>query len=216
VWRWAAKWAIRNGFIENNPAESLSLPRRAPTKGHPAWTSDDVNKFRDHWPIGSRQRLIMEILQWTGARISDAVLLGPQHIGADGVIAYEQQKTGGMAYCPWFCDLPNYADNMETDRISMHRTLDARSAKHLTFLATEHSTSRSAKSIGGVVRKAAHDAGIPKSAHGLRKYRATRLAHAGATPHQIGAWTGHESLKEIEHYTKSMDRRAAVSGTPSE
>jgi integrase len=94
----------------------------------------------------------------------------------------------------------------------MHCALDARSMKHPTFLATEYGTTRSAKSIGGVVRGAAHEAGIPKSAHGLRKYRATQLAHAGATPHQIGAWTGHESLKEIEHYTKSMDRRAAVLG----
>jgi integrase len=216
VWRWATKWAIRNSFIEHDPTERVSLPRKAPSEGHPAWTSDDVVKFRDHWPIGSRQRLVMEVLQWTGARISDAVLLGPQHVGSDGVIAYAQQKTGGMAYCPWFCDLPAYADGMEADRNAMRLTLEARSVKHLTFLATEHGTTRSAKSIGGVVREAAHDAGILKSAHGLRKYRATRLAHAGATPHQIGAWTGHESLKEIEHYTKSMDRRAAVTGTPSE
>lgn len=216
VWRWTVKWAIRNGFIEHDPTERVSLPRKAPTEGHPAWTANDVNKFRTHWTIGSRQRLVMEILQWTGARISDAVLLGPQHIGSDGIIAYSQQKTGSMAYCPWFCSLPAYADDMENDRVPMHCALDARFAKHLTFLATEHGTTRSAKSIGGVVREAAHDAGMLKSAHGLRKYRATMLAHAGATPHQIGAWTGHESLKEIEHYTKPMERRAAVMGTPSE
>ena len=216
VWRWAAKWAIRNGFIEYDPSERVSLPRKAPTEGHPAWTPDDVAKFRDHWPNGSRQRLVMEVLQWTGARISDAVVLGPQHVGDDGVIAYRQQKTGNLAYCPWSCDLPKYATAMETDRAEMHMALDNRFTRHLTFLATAHGTTRSAKSIGGVVRQAAHDAGILKSAHGLRKYRATMLAHAGATPHQIGAWTGHESLKEIEHYTKSLDRRAAVKGTSTE
>jgi len=216
VWRWAAKWAIRNGFIDHDPSERVSLPRRAPTDGHPSWSADDVAKFRAQWPIGSRQRLTMEILQWTGARISDAVLLGPQHIGNDGVIAYTQQKTGGMAYCPWACELPGYAIDMQGDRDAMHLALDARFEKHLTFLATTHGATRSAKSIGGVIREAARDAGILKSAHGLRKYRASQLAHAGATPHQIGAWTGHESLKEIEHYTKSMDRRSAVTGTPKE
>ena len=216
VWRWAVKWAIRNRFIDHDPTERVSLPRKAATEGHPAWTPDDVAKFRKHWPIGSRQRLVMEVLQWTGARISDAVTLGPQHIGADGVIAYKQQKTGGAAYCPWRCELPAYASDMEPDREAMHRALKARTELHLTFLATKHGAARSAKSIGGVVREAAHDAGIKKSAHGLRKYRATQLARAGATPHQIGAWTGHESLKEIEHYTKSMDRRATVIGTAVE
>jgi integrase/recombinase XerD len=98
----------------------------------------------------------------------------------------------------------------------MRTALDARPEKHLTFLATAYGKTRSAKSIGGVISKAARAAGIKKSARRLRKYRATQLAHAGATPHQIGAWTGHESLREIEHYTKSMDRRAAVMGTDAE
>ena len=216
VWRWAVKWAIRNGFLDHDPSERVTLPRKTPTEGHPAWSVDDVAQYRTHWATGTRQRLIMEVLQWSGARISDAVMLGPQHVGPDGVIAYKQQKTGGMAYCPWACTMPDYAQGMSSDRDLMHEALDARADRHLTFLATEYGTTRSAKSIGGVIRSAARDAGILKSAHGLRKYRATQLAHAGATPHQIGAWTGHESLKEIEHYTKSMDRRAAVTGTPVE
>jgi hypothetical protein len=33
------------------------------------------------------------------------------------------------------------------------------------------------------------------------------LAEAGATPHEIGAITGHTSLKEIERYTKAARRR---------
>ena len=211
VWRWAVKWAIRNGVIPDDPTERVSLPRKATTGGHPAWTPEDVSQFRACWPIGSRQRLIMELLQWTGARISDAVLLGPANVGPDGVIAYRQQKTGGIAYCPWTCQLPAYAGAMEPDRAAMHLALRSRSIAHATSLATAQGGTRSAKSIGGV-RQAAHEAGVKKSAHGLRKYRATQLAHAGATPHQIGAWTGHESLKEIARYTKSMDRRAAVLG----
>jgi len=40
----------------------------------------------------------------------------------------------------------------------------------------------------------------------VRKATATALAEAGATPHEIGAITGHTSLKEIERYTKAAQR----------
>lgn len=39
------------------------------------------------------------------------------------------------------------------------------------------------------------------------------LAEAGSSSHDIGAWTGHTSLSEIEHYTRAADRRRAVMGT---
>ena len=39
------------------------------------------------------------------------------------------------------------------------------------------------------------------------------LAEAGASAHQIAAWTGHESLSEVAHYTRSADRKRAVMGT---
>jgi integrase len=57
---------------------------------------------------------------------------------------------------------------------------------------------------------------VQKSAHGLRKALAIALADAGATTHQISAWTGHESLKEIEHYTRQSNRRRAVMGQVQE
>ncbi|MBL4768283.1 MAG: hypothetical protein JKY94_11290 [Rhodobacteraceae bacterium] len=39
------------------------------------------------------------------------------------------------------------------------------------------------------------------------------IAEGGATPHLTGAWTGHESLKEIEEYTKDVSRKKLLSGT---
>jgi integrase len=52
-------------------------------------------------------------------------------------------------------------------------------------------------------------AGIAKGLgpHGLRKATARRLAEAGCTPHQIAAMTGHQSLKEVERYTRAADQR---------
>jgi integrase len=42
--------------------------------------------------------------------------------------------------------------------------------------------------------------------HGLRHAAATRLAEAGASPHQIAAITGHKSLTEVARYTKTADQ----------
>jgi hypothetical protein len=41
----------------------------------------------------------------------------------------------------------------------------------------------------------------------LRKAARRRLAEAGCTPHQIAAISGHESLREIERYTKAASRK---------
>ena len=45
------------------------------------------------------------------------------------------------------------------------------------------------------------------SAHGLRKAAARRLAEAGCSANEIGAITGHATLKEIGRYTAAADQR---------
>ena len=50
------------------------------------------------------------------------------------------------------------------------------------------------------------------TAHGLRKARAARLAEIGASAHQVGAWTGHESLSEVSHYTRAADKKSILGG----
>ena len=187
----------------------------APTEGHEPWTAEDIAAFRARWPIGTTPRACMEVLAWTGARISDAVHIGRGNVGKDGVLEYIQKKTKGRAFCPWTCALPDYADGMEADRAMMHQAI-ARLSGHVTFLPTTTGKGRSDKALGEMIRKDAEKAGVTKTAHGLRKYRATALADAGATAHQIMAWTGHATLKEVERYTKAADRRRAVMGTRRE
>lgn len=44
-------------------------------------------------------------------------------------------------------------------------------------------------------------------AHGLRKAGATRLAEHGCTDHEIMAWGGWSSIKEVQRYTKAANRK---------
>ena len=85
-------------------------------------------------------------------------------------------------------------------------------AGRVTFFPIRTGKGRSDKALGTMMGDAAEAAGIDKSAHRLRKTRAWILADSGATTHPIAAWTGHASLKEVEHYTREADRRRAVSG----
>ena len=212
AWRALCAYGLSVGMIREDPTDGVKRPTLPQSSGHPAWTIDEIAAFRDRWRIGTVQRAIFELLCWTGARISDAVRIGPGMVDRGGVLRYRQVKTGGEAFVPWSCALPDYAREMEADRQMMHDALQA-CAGHMTFLSTRAGRPRSAKAIGGDVAASARLAGISKSAHGLRKFRAAALAEAGASAHQIGAWTGHESLAEIAHYTRSAERRRAVIGT---
>lgn len=211
---WAALCAFgkSTGKLRSNPAEGVKLGRKLPTtEGHEPWLPEHVEAFRAKWPLDTPARRAFEVIHWTGARISDAVLLGDAMLGADGVLAYRQEKTGELAYVPWTCPLPGYADRYADDRKTMFEALETRPQRRSTFLATAFGESRSNKAVGNLVAEAARDAGlVDRTAHGLRKTRAIALAEGGASTLQIMAWTGHLTMKEIERYTRKFARRNAV------
>lgn len=213
AWRLLCNHALDLRLIAVDPSEGVRRPVAIQHKGHPAWTADHIAAFRRHWSIGSPQRAVMELLFWTGARISDVVLIGPQHVSADGVLCFHQTKTKDIAYVPWSCALPKHAAMMEEDRQVMHAAIAALPGMHLTFLAIRSGRTRSHKAAGHMLAQAASAAGFDRSAHGLRKARAVVLAEAGANPLQIAAWTGHRSLSEVAHYVEESDRRRQVMGT---
>lgn len=210
AWRFLTAFGLAAGLLPTDPARAVAAPRRAASDGHPPWAPDQLDAYRARWRPGTSARLAFELLHWTGARIGDAVRLGPGMIDRDGVLVFRQGKTGDIAYVPWSCPLPAYAAGMEADRRHLMATLRP---GHMTFLATAHGGPRSEKALGNLIRESARACGIERSAHGLRKTRAIALAEAGATVHQITAWTGHRTLKEAERYTRAAERRRAVMGT---
>lgn len=214
AWRFWTRAGIEAGLISTDPAAPIR-PSEKPGEGHTVWSQADIEAYRKRWPIGTVPRAALELLFWTGARLGDAVMIGPQMVDKRGVLTYRQSKTKDTAHCPWTCTLPAYAASMEADRIMMREAI-APLAGHLTFLAA-HGRTRSSKALGTMIRESAAAAGLTGlSAHGLRKARAVALANAGATVHQIVAWTGHRTLKEAERYTRSADRLSAVIGEEQE
>lgn len=216
AWRLVCAYGVATEMLAENVSDGVKRKRIAKSDGHLPWTRDHLEAYRERWPLDSPQRLCMEVLFWTGARIADSVVIGDGMIGRDGVLCFRQAKTRHEAYVPWTCPLPTYAAGLAADRDQMHAALEARKRRHMTFLATSWGKSRSHKAVGNYISDAATAAGFDRSAHGLRKSRAIDLAEGGATPHEIAAWTGHVTLSEVQHYTEKMNRRNAVRGEDRE
>ena len=88
-------------------------------------------------------------------------------------------------------------------------SIAAYNSGHLVFLATQHGDPYTARGFGNWFTDAAKASGLPagRTAHGLRKAAARRLAEAGCTTHQIAAITGHQTLKEVERYTRAVAQK---------
>ena len=160
--------------------------------GFPPWTEDHVAAYEARWPIGTRQRVWLDVLLYTGLRRSDAVRLGRQHI-SDGIGTIKTEKTDTEVTLPI---LPVLAE-----------TLAAGPCGDLAFIVGESGQPLTKESFGNVFRRACRAAGVPGSAHGVRKIAATRAANAGATVAQLEAIFGWSGGRMASLYTRAADRR---------
>ena len=80
---------------------------------------------------------------------------------------------------------------------------------HMVMLTTHYGEPHSVKGLGNWMAVTIAQAGLPDRCvtHGLRKAAARRLAEAGCTAHQIMSITGHQSMKEVERYTKAVEQK---------
>lgn len=179
-------WAVSVDLLDRNPVEGATR-HRVKSDGHHVWTLEEVARFHARWPVGSRERLAMDLALFTGLRRSDLAVVGRQHV-KDGVISIQTTKTGAWVHIPVFA--------------ALQQSIDAAPHGELAFLPY-----RSAASLGNWFRRACVAAGVPGRLHGLRKAGATIAADGGATPHQLMAMYGWRNLAEAELYTREADRK---------
>jgi hypothetical protein len=177
-------WAVKAGLIKTDPTAGVDNPLRPHSEGFAPWSEDDIAAYERRWPIGTRRRVWLDVLIYTGLRRGDAVRLGRQHV-RDGVATIKTEKTGTEVTLPI---LP-----------ILIRTLEAGPCGDLTFIAGANGRPLTKESFGNLFSKACRDAGLHnRSAHGLRKAAATRAASAGATVAELEAifgWQGGRWLR---------------------
>ena len=206
VWRAMLGFAVEQRIIPQSPAAQVKR-RKFKSTPYPPWGIGQIEAFRNHYPIGSPPRTAFEIFWWSGARCCDVRRLSPAMVDFHGWLSFSQQKTGGDVAIPWACPLPEIWAPFAEDYELLRSSLAEGPAE--AFILTEFGKPRSEKGLSQwfaeKARAALGDARF--TAHGLRKSRAIAIIEIGGTPHQVGAWTGHDSLKEIEDYTKGASKR---------
>jgi integrase len=191
--------AIAEGWREDNPAFGVKRLKHR-SDGFATWGESDIEVYRAHYALGTRERLVLEVALGTALRRGDIVRLGWQHV-VKGKIVIKQNKTGAPVTVPIVRELQAALDLCPRDRLS--------------FIAGAGGRPLGAESLGAGFRDWVRMAGLPDqlSLHGLRKAAARRLAEAGCTPHEIKAITGHKTLSEVERYCREAEnKRLAESG----
>jgi integrase len=86
-------------------------------------------------------------------------------------------------------------------------TLGAGPCGDLTFIVGANGRPLTKESFGNDFKAACKEAGVPGSAHGVRKIAATRAADAGATEAELMAIFGWTDPKMAAHYTRTANRK---------
>lgn len=188
------KWAVKAKHVKADPTLEVENPPRKKGDGFRAWTEEDMAAYEAHWPLGTRQRVWLDVLAYTGLRRGDAVRFGRQHV-RDGVGSIKTEKSS-LTIEVTLPILPVLAT-----------TLAAGPCGDLTFIAGERRQPLTKESFGNLFKAACRAAGVPGSAHGVRKIAATRAANAGATVAQLEAIFGWVGGAMASHYTRSADRK---------
>lgn len=211
-WRYLTDFAVKRGIVAQRATEGVKANPELKTGGHTPWTLADIEKFRAYWPYGTKQRLGFELQFWAGARISDTRKLGPKNVDQEGWLNFVQEKTGSEVSVPIKRSLPHFAE--QTDLEHLLKAIAAMPKQESVWLLTDYGKVRSKKGASQWFAAHARKAGlIGLTSHGLRKSRMILHAENGASSKEIAAWSGHETLKEIERYVRGADRRKLL--TPS-
>ncbi|NPC88174.1 tyrosine-type recombinase/integrase [Gluconacetobacter entanii] len=193
LWGMLMQYAIDLGWRDTDPTVGVKRVKIRSVGIH-SWTDDEISQYERFWPSGSKPRLALALLLYTGQRRSDAVRMGPSDM-TQGAIRVKQVKTGAQLMIPVHPAL----------EIELGAWTDCGAG---TFLATDRGKPFSVNGFYNNFVSWCAEAGLPKgcSPHGLRKAAARRLAEAGCTTHQIAAITGHRTLSEIERYTRAVEQ----------
>ena len=185
-------WAVDMGLVTDNPTLGVKTPKTGKSGGFAVWTDKDVERYHARWPHGTKERVWIDVLLYTGLRRGDAAQLGRQHI-RDGWATIKTEKTATEVTIPILAPLK--------------ATLEAGPTGDMHFIVGATGKPLTKESFGNMFRDACRVAGVEKSPHGLRKIAATRAAEAGATVNELEAMFGWEGGKMAIHYTKSADRK---------
>ncbi|RUX60124.1 tyrosine-type recombinase/integrase [Mesorhizobium sp. M7A.F.Ca.CA.002.12.1.1] len=188
------QWAVENDHIKVSPCEEVKPFPTKQSDGHHTWSVEEVEQYRAHHKVGTRARLALDLLLFTGLRRSDIIKIGKQHV-REGLLTFRTRKTKAVVYIPIFPEL--------------RASIDATDTADLAFITAERGMPFSTpEAFGARFRIWVEEAGLDPecTAHGVRKAGATIAANAGASAQELMAMYGWSRISMAELYTKAADK----------
>lgn len=182
-------YALDKGIIETNFVRDVKRFTIKST-GHETATDEHIERYLAHHPSGMAN-LAMVILKETGVRVSDLRVLSWTNV-KNGYLIFTTVKTGQECQLPIE---PELAAVLPKSR--------------MTFIEREiGGPFESDKALSQRISKWFRQAGVEGvTAHGVRKWLATKMAEEGVREYSLAAWFGWSDPKEARPYVKAADKR---------
>ncbi|MGI3213433.1 tyrosine-type recombinase/integrase [Roseovarius tibetensis] len=180
------------GWRETNPARGVPELKTEKTQREP-WPRELLDVYRAQCPVGTRERLVMELCVGTGQRIGDVLAMRWSNI-ENGAVWVRQSKTSKELWVPILPEL--------------HAALDAASRHSVYILTNERGDNRwSYRGASAAVRKVRERIGaLDYDIHSWRYNAVCELLEAGCGDDLFAAVTG-QSPAMVQHYTRKVRQR---------
>src|SRR5262249_10521570 len=138
-------------YVLNNPARDVPKFKYGSTGFH-SWTPEEVRQFEERHPIGTKARVALALLLFTGQRRADVIRFGKQHV-RNGKLMFTQRK--GRNRKPKQLTLPILP--------ALQRIIDVSPSGDLTFLVNDLGRAFTDAGFGNKMRECSDQADLPNS-----------------------------------------------------
>jgi integrase/recombinase XerD len=204
----------RRGDILRNPARVLELPSTRPLP-RAVLTERQARRLMNapeaHWPLGCRDRAILELLYGTGIRVGECERLDTTDVDlSPGILLVRDGKGKRDRVVP----LTGRAARVLALYLRKSRPVLVRRQTPGALFLARGGRRLQRQSIERLVRVHSRSAGIEArvTPHALRHACATHLLRGGADVRHVQALLGHRNLNTTARYTRveASDLRAMI------
>ena len=196
------KFAIRQGFADNNPAQPLRNPRGQRSLPH-FLTAEEVDKLLSAPKLsesaGLRDKAILEVMYSAGLRVSEVVGMNDRDIEfAEGVV-----RIRGKGRKERLGSLGRYAIRALKAYFPARIRKDVEGQKDRPTFTNKFGQRLTTRSVGRMLEKYILECGLDTrtTPHTLRHSFATHLLDRGADIRSVQEMLGHKSLATTQIYT---------------
>ncbi len=200
------KYALREGWIKNNPAEAVQAPKME--KYMPTFLSVDETfalleaSGSNNTAAGLRDRAMLELFYSSGLRLGELAGLNKEDVNFNGALVKLRGKGKKERIVPVGAQALAAIDRYLSATANVRKEFLTDSSGGALFL-NSRGKRITTRSIARIVDAATIKSGIGRkiSPHALRHSFATHLLSAGADLRSIQEMLGHESLSTTQKYT---------------